>query len=50
MTEDGIVSTRSLLSPDAARLSQDLEAERVAFVRQVQTPEAIAGISRFLGK
>ena len=31
-------------------ISQGLEAERVAFVRQIQTPEALAGIAGFLGK
>ena len=31
-------------------ISKGLEAERVAFVRQIQTPEALAGIAGFLGK
>lgn len=43
-------STRLLLGRNAAELSRNLEAERAAFVQQVQTPEAIAGIARFLGK
>lgn len=45
-----VTNTRSPLSTDTAALSQDLEAERVAFVKQIQTPEAIDGIARFLGK
>jgi len=44
-----IASTRELLNADTERLSQKLEAERVAFVKQIQTPEAIDGIARFLG-
>lgn len=35
---------------DSGQLRQDLEAERAAFVKQIQTPEAIDGIARFLGK
>ena len=42
--------TRSLLGKNTEEISQGLEAERAAFVRQVQTPEAIEGIARFLGK
>ena len=42
-----------LMHPRAGRnveeISQGLEAERLAFVRQIQTPEAIAGIAKFLG-
>ncbi len=45
-----LASTGSLRSADVTELSQGLEAERVAFVKQIQTPEAIAGISKFLGK
>ena len=45
-----IERTRSPLSVDTAEIRHGLEAERKAFVRQVQTPEAIAGISKFLGK
>ena len=45
-----INATRALTSTDAALLSLDLEAERVAFVTQVQTPEAMDGIAKFLGK
>lgn len=35
---------------DTETLKARLEAERSAFVRQIQTPEALAGIARFLGK
>ncbi len=45
-----LASTGLLRSADVTELSQGLEAERVAFVEQIQTPEAIAGISKFLGK
>jgi len=48
--DNSIARTRSLLSADTARLSRDLDAERVAFVEQIQMPEAIDGIARFLGK
>lgn len=50
MNSNSISITRSLLSLDTAQLVQGLEAERVAFVRQIQTPEAIAGIAKFLNK
>ena len=45
-----IRQTRSLLGTTATDVARALEAERVAFLEQVQTPEAIAGIARFLGK
>jgi len=45
-----VASKDSLSSTYTAALSKDLEAERVAFVKQIQTPEAIDGITRFLGK
>jgi len=47
---ESVTTTRALTGADAAQLSQDLEAERVAFVTQVQTPEAIDGIAKFLGR
>jgi 2-(1,2-epoxy-1,2-dihydrophenyl)acetyl-CoA isomerase len=47
---DRNATSQSLRSLDATRLSQDLEAERVAFVRQIQTPAATDGIAEFLGK
>lgn len=50
MSAASIGSTRSLLRGDAAEIRRRLDAERAAFVQQVQTPEAIAGIARFLGK
>jgi len=50
MNKASIESTRSLLGKNTEEISQGLEAERVAFVRQVQTPAAIEGIARFLGK
>jgi 2-(1,2-epoxy-1,2-dihydrophenyl)acetyl-CoA isomerase len=45
-----IRATRALLGQSVAELGQRLEAERSAFVHHIQTPEAIAGIARFLGK
>lgn len=45
-----IQDARSRAGRNPEQLSQRLEAERAAFVRQVQTPEAIAGIARFIGK
>ena len=45
-----IRATRALLGQPVAELGRRLEAERSAFVQQIQTPEAIAGIARFLGK
>ncbi len=48
--DNSIASARSLLNVNAAKLGQDLELERVAFVKQIQTPEAIDGIAKFLGK
>jgi len=50
MNGTSIEHTRSLLSADTAGVRHRLEAERKAFVRQVRTPEAIAGIAKFLGK
>lgn len=50
MSAASIQDARSLTGRNAAQLSQQLEAERTAFVRQVQSPEAIAGIARFIGK
>jgi len=47
---DRVAGKGSPLNTDTAALSQGLEAERVAFVKQIQTPEAIDGIARFLGK
>lgn len=45
-----VASKDSPLRTDTAALSEGLEAERMAFVKQIQTPEAIDGIARFLGK
>ena len=45
-----IRSTRALLAHNDAEIAARLEAERTAFVQQVQTREAITGIARFLGK
>ena len=45
-----IRSTRALLSANAEDIGARLEAERTAFVQQVQTREAINGIARFLGR
>jgi 2-(1,2-epoxy-1,2-dihydrophenyl)acetyl-CoA isomerase len=45
-----IRSTRMLLSSGSTEVGERLETERMAFVQQVQTREAITGIARFLGK
>ena len=50
MNKASVESTRSLLGRKTEDISQGLEAERVAFVRRVQTLEAIDGIAKFLGK
>ncbi|MGI9260676.1 MAG: enoyl-CoA hydratase/isomerase family protein [Woeseiaceae bacterium] len=50
MNNMSIESTRAASGKLPEEIRQGLEAERVAFVRQIQTPEAIAGIERFLGK
>lgn len=50
MEDVDIESTRAASGKHPEEISQGLEAERTAFVRQIQTPEAIAGIARFLGK
>jgi 2-(1,2-epoxy-1,2-dihydrophenyl)acetyl-CoA isomerase len=50
MSAGSIAATRALLSADQDTVREALEAERTAFVRQVQTPEALAGMARFLGK
>lgn len=50
MSADGVKKARSSFGRNAADITHKLEAERTAFVRQVQTPEAIAGIARFIGK
>jgi 2-(1,2-epoxy-1,2-dihydrophenyl)acetyl-CoA isomerase len=43
-------AVRSLLQADAGAVAARLEAERAAFVRQVQTPEALQGIAHYLGR
>jgi enoyl-CoA hydratase/carnithine racemase len=50
MSVASIRKARSLRGRNTTQISQQLEAERTAFIRQVQTPEAIAGIARFIGK
>ena len=50
LSPTSIRHTRSLLGRDAVGVARALEAERAAFLQQVQTPEAIAGIARFLDK
>ena len=50
MNKASIESTRSLLGRNTDDIRQGLEAERAAFVRQIQTLEAIDGIAKFLGK
>jgi hypothetical protein len=48
MSRGGARSTLSLLRGDHDALARRLEAEKTAFVRQVRSPEALAGIERFL--
>ena len=48
MSRGGARSTVSLLRCDDEVLARRLEAEKAAFVRQVRSPEALAGIERFL--
>jgi enoyl-CoA hydratase/carnithine racemase len=45
-----VAHTRALLRWDQQALAAGLERERLAFVAQVQTPEAAAGMRRFLDK
>ena len=48
MSPSGTRNTLSLLRGDGEHLARRLEAERSAFVRQVRSPAALAGIERFL--
>ena len=48
MSPGGTLKTLHLLRGDGEDLARRLEAERSAFVRQVQSPAALAGIERFL--
>jgi 2-(1,2-epoxy-1,2-dihydrophenyl)acetyl-CoA isomerase len=48
MQTGSIRHVRSLYSADAEKLREGLEAERLAFVGQVQTKEALNGIDKFL--
>jgi len=50
MEEVDIENTRAASGKHPEEVRQELEAERVAFVRQIQSPEAIAGIANYLGK
>lgn len=43
-------ATHALLKGDAGALAERLEAERTAFIHQVQTTQALQGIERFLGR
>ncbi|MDE2203213.1 MAG: enoyl-CoA hydratase/isomerase family protein [Burkholderiaceae bacterium] len=45
-----VACTRALLRCDAQALAAALGRERAAFVAQIQTPEAAAGMQRFLDK
>jgi 2-(1,2-epoxy-1,2-dihydrophenyl)acetyl-CoA isomerase len=45
-----IRNARRLVRRPTAEIAQRLEAERKAFVQQIQTPEARAGLARFLGR
>lgn len=49
LSQASLVAARGLLYANAGKLGERLEAERVAFVRQVQTMDAQQGIDRFLG-
>jgi enoyl-CoA hydratase/carnithine racemase len=48
MQSDSIVQTRRLLNTDIEALGHGLEAERRAFVKQIQTQQALEGIDQFL--
>jgi len=48
MQTGSINSSRRLLNNNAKMLAQALEAERTAFVAQVQTAQALKGIEKFL--
>ena len=48
MQGSSIVRTRRLLNYDVTGLQKKLEAERRAFVEQVQTTQAREGVDRFL--
>ena len=50
LSRDGQRVTGALRKADAGVVAKGLEAERSAFVRQVQTTEALQGIERFLGR
>jgi enoyl-CoA hydratase/carnithine racemase len=50
LSRDSQRAALALLKTDAAVVAERLEAERTAFVRQVQTTEALQGIERFLGR
>jgi 2-(1,2-epoxy-1,2-dihydrophenyl)acetyl-CoA isomerase len=49
LERDSIRQTRRLLNGESGSLRERLEAERKLFVEQIQTPQARAGIARFLG-
>ena len=44
-----IRATKTLLNGRYPHLEKALEAERVQFVRQIQTEEALRGMAKFLG-
>lgn len=48
MQTGSIGSSRKLINTNSDELSQRLEAERVAFVHQIQTQQAVDGIDQFL--
>ena len=48
MSPGGTLKTLHLLRGDGEDLARRLDAEKSAFVRQVQSPAALAGIERFL--
>lgn len=50
MEPETVASTRQLLRPDRDRLAAKLEEERRAFVAQIVTAEARAGMRRFVEK
>ena len=48
MQLDSVMRSRGLINTNVATLERRLEAERLAFVEQIQTRQAIDGIDNFL--
>ncbi|MDJ0498386.1 MAG: enoyl-CoA hydratase/isomerase family protein [Acidimicrobiia bacterium] len=50
MKPGAVLSTKRLVNPDLDLVAERLEMERIAFVRQILTPEAQKGMAAFLGR